>query len=243
MTTIGTGIAQGDDLLSMLATGRGARTPAAAAQSKASAVETINGAGGKPAPAVVVEMSGRAKALLAKSQADQIVADRLASQVAATREGKAANPARAPVTDDAARLFDAASARPATEASGATPWQAGAPYGDPTRSDAQFLEASGLNSSLKGLADLYEQKGFPAESMQALRRAVDSGTLKIQKAADVADLNFRSQHSFTPSAVGGGYDVWGTTSQNPTGATKDAIDQGRAIAMWTADRGDIYISW
>jgi hypothetical protein len=36
---------------------------------------------------------------------------------------------------------------------------------------------------------------------------------------------------------------WGTTWQNPTGAIKDAIDQGKAIAMWSADRGDIYITW
>jgi hypothetical protein len=34
-----------------------------------------------------------------------------------------------------------------------------------------------------------------------------------------------------------------THQSNPTGAAKDALDQGRAYAFWTADRGDVYVSW
>ena len=28
-----------------------------------------------------------------------------------------------------------------------------------------------------------------------------------------------------------------------TGETKEAIDAGNVLAMWTEDRGDVYITW
>jgi hypothetical protein len=91
-------------------------------------------------------------------------------------------------------------------------------------------------------ADEYDKKGLPSEVGQALRDAVANGTLKFQKASDVPDLNFHSEHTFTSNAFGT-LDGQGSTSQNPTGTTKEAIDQGKAIAIWTADRGDVYVTW
>lgn len=91
-------------------------------------------------------------------------------------------------------------------------------------------------------ADEYDKRGLAPEVGQALRNAVANGALKFQKASDVPDLNFQSSHAFTTNAFGT-LDGWGSTSQNPTGATKAAIDQGKAIAMWSADRGDVYITW
>lgn len=117
---------------------------------------------------------------------------------------------------------------------------AGAPYGDPTKSDEQFLKDGAI---IESVTYSLENGNYPPGATQALRDAFARGAIKIQSASEVPDLNFRSEHKFTPSRIGGGYDSWGSTSQSPTGATKEAIDQGRAVAMWTADRGDVYISW
>jgi hypothetical protein len=99
-----------------------------------------------------------------------------------------------------------------------------------------------MKGALARQADAMDAAGLPPEAGQALRNAVANGTLKFQKASDVPDLNFHSQQIFTKNAFGT-IDGWGTTSQHPTGATKDAIDQGKAIAPWSADRGDIYVTW
>ncbi len=120
----------------------------------------------------------------------------------------------------------------------ATKWEAGAPYGDPTKSDAQFLEDSLLQDM-----DL-TAAGWSAEDAQAFKSAIQGGTIKIQKASEIEGLNFKSWQTFTPNPNNGvGYDSAGGTSQNPTGEVKKAIDSHRAMAMWTADRGDIYLSW
>ncbi|WP_156375650.1 hypothetical protein [Methylobacterium sp. Leaf125] len=86
--------------------------------------------------------------------------------------------------------------------------------------------------------------GWPPEVGQALDNAICTGTIKIQKASDVEGLNFKSSQTFTPNKNNGaGYDTTGGTSQNPVGDTKKTIDSGRALARWTADRGNVYLSW
>ncbi len=85
-------------------------------------------------------------------------------------------------------------------------------------------------------------EGLPPEQRQALEAAFDSGTIRIQKASDVAGLNYHSTVGYTqtPSSLQG---MSINHQSNSTGAAKDALDEGRAYAFWTADRGDVYVSW
>jgi hypothetical protein len=191
-------------------------------------------------PVDIVDLSDRAKQILARAKTEQVAADKLAVQ-AQTAQNAGGKDKMVKSNSDSDPIFGALMSRSAQpQQAGETIWEASAPYGDPSISDADFTEQ--LKGSLSFWADDYDKRGLPPEVGQALRSAVANGTLKFQKASEVPDLNFRSHHTFTPSAIGGGYDGFGGTSQNPTGATKEAIDQGRAIAMWSADRGDIYIT-
>jgi hypothetical protein len=206
-------------------------------------------------PSSTVELSDRAKDLLARTKIEQAIADQLAEVMLAASDDKSRQKPQSRLSsDELSQLFQSTLNKTAQAAGKAAPradpmahpqsttqWQNHAPYGDPTMSDEQFL--SQMKDTLLWFADIYDQNGSPPEVGQALRDAVKNGTVKVQRASDVPDLNFKSTQTFTPSALGGGYDSIGGITQNPTGATKEAIDQGRAIALWNMDRGDIYISW
>lgn len=189
-------------------------------------------------PTDTVDLSDRAKQFLARAKSEQLAADKLNTLLQSLQNQDGKDATSKAKTDDGTSLFDKLSGRTQTQNSGDTQWVAGAPYGDASISDADFTKELHLET----YADSMDAAGLPPEAGQALRNAIANGTLKFQKASDVPDLNFHSQHIFTTNAFGT-IDSWGTTSQNPTGATKDAIDQGKAIAMWSADRGDIYITW
>jgi hypothetical protein len=79
------------------------------------------------------------------------------------------------------------------------------------------------------------------DQAQALGDALQNGTLKFQKASEVPDLNMRSWMIHFADAGGGG--EMGSSSVNPTGAPKAAIDSGKALALNMGDRGDFYITW
>ncbi|WNJ89791.1 hypothetical protein [Bosea sp. 685] len=194
------------------------------------------------ASATRVDLSDRAKAILARHAVDQRVADQLSETIAAMRDdGTLSEAAGRPANGRPAKIDDAQTLiENPTQSADAIRWVAGAPHGDPTKSDERFLKDGAI---IESVTYTLENGNYPPGAAQALRDAYARGTIKIQNASEVSNLNFRSEHEFTPSRIGGGYDSWGSTSQTPTGATKDAIDQGRAVAMWTADRGDVYISW
>lgn len=236
------------------------QTRADASTAQYTATPTAGGASGTPlddgghGPSSTVELSERAKALLARSKVEQAVADQLSGMMHAASGDKSLQPQSRLSSDELSQLFQsmqnktaqtAGKAAPSADATAqpqsTTQWQNYAPYGDPTMSDEQFM--SQMKDLMLGFADIYDQQGRPPEVGQALRDAVNNGTVKVQRASDVQDLNFKSTQTFTPSAFGGGYDSSGGTTQHPTGATKEAIDQGRAMALWNMDRGDIYISW
>jgi hypothetical protein len=191
-------------------------------------------------PVDTVDLSDHAHAVLARAKVDKVAADRLAAQVEAGRgrdkSGQSSTASDASKPSQTTRYTQWA----ATLTAPVTVQDAPAPYGDPTTSDAQILKD--ISGSLLGIADTYDKEGLPPEVGQAIRAAVTNGTVKIQQASDVPDLNMHSINTYTPSPIGGPSE-WGSTSQNPTGATKQALDQGRAFAMWSADRGNIYISW
>lgn len=187
-------------------------------------------------PATVVDLSDRAKAAIEQNRIAKDVADRLAQQVAAMKDGDAktqrstGHPKSTSASKDAPDIYSSLAS--------ATKWEAGAPYGDPTKSDAQFLKDSLLPDM-----DL-TAAGWTEEDAQAFKGAIQNGTIKIQKASEIEGLNFKSWQAFVPNSNNGvGYDSAGGTSQNPIGDVKKAIDSHRAMAMWTADRGDVYLSW
>jgi hypothetical protein len=191
-------------------------------------------------PVDTVDLSDHAKQILARAKSDQLAAGKLSDLLQSLQNPDSKNVASTSQSDDGTSLFDRLRGRAPTQAGGDSPWVAGAPYGDAATSDADWTAK--MKGVLEQQADQMDAAGLPAEAGQALRDAIANGTLKFQKASDVPDLNFRSDYTFTKNAFGT-LDTWGSVSQNPTGATKAAIDQGKAIAMWSADRGDIYITW
>ena len=187
-------------------------------------------------PTDLVDLSDRAKATLERAKTEYVAAGKLSAQLAAARDPDGKDPAPIADTDDGTALFYMLSGRAKPQQAGDTQWVAGAPYGNAAITDAD------LTAELEGTL-LQHANTLPPASGQALRNAVANGTLKFQKTSDVPGLNFHSSTSFTPGAISGRFDLAISTSQNPTGVTKQAIDRGTAMAMWTADRGDIYISW
>lgn len=215
--------------------------------------------------ASTVTLSERAKAILAKANADQQVADRLDQIVSAAKgsrqdQATALNKAGA---DIMARYGDLPGARQwAANASAdnlglletglngfdlqrmegfARTMQAGSEVrlGQETMSeDEQFVQSIQLR-----LADqiVSLEKSGQNDQAQALRSAIGSGTVQVQKTDDVPDLNLRYSVSHFGDAGGGGTST--SWNWNPTGDAKAALDAGRAIAVGGVDRGAFFISW
>jgi hypothetical protein len=80
-----------------------------------------------------------------------------------------------------------------------------------------------------------------SDAAQALKSAFNDGTLNIQKAETVPDLNMDYKVWHFADAGGGGSSS--SMSLNPTGAIKAAIDNGRAMTGGGGDRGAFYYSW
>jgi hypothetical protein len=155
---------------------------------------TASGAtAGSETSAVVLDLSERAKMIMARAQADGLVAD------------------RPPPSGSSKRAV------PISDADFAAKYQ-----------DQIAWTASQLD------------KYLPPESAQALRTALANGTLKFQSATDVAGLNTQTSVAY---AAGGGPGLSVAMSSRPTGAVKDAIDQGSAFVFWTSDRGNVYVTW
>lgn len=233
----------------------------AAATIRNTAAKTDGGTGGTSldnnghGPSSTVDLSDRAKAMLERSKVEQAVVEKLADMLAMASDARSSQQLLPMSVDEISQFFQSVTGRMnarsadnagtmANAADGAksnVAWENPAPYGDPTISDEAFMAK--LNESLLSTADFYDELGRPPEVGQALRDAVKNGTVKVQRASDIPDLNLTSTQTFTPSVNGGGYDSSGGLELHPTGATKDAIEQGRAVAAWHMDRGNIYISW
>ena len=187
-------------------------------------------------PVDVVDLSDRAKQILARATFERAAADKLSAQVQSMQdpEGKSAAPdsqAGNSQASNGASLFDKLRGR-AQDSGNDTEWTAGARAGDPSLSDAEFTakHKAGLLGALVG---------FPAEKQQALEAAINNGTLKFQKGTDVEGYNTRTTVTYTVGGQG-----MSTSGYRPaTGAAKEAIDAGNAIALWTEDRGDVFVTW
>jgi hypothetical protein len=191
-------------------------------------------------PTDTVDLSDHAKATLARAKSEQAAADKLQSLVQSLsgNDGKKSDASKAK-SDDGSSLFDKLSGSQTSPKSSDTQWVAGAPYGDASKSDAEFTET--MKGTFVNEANAMDQAGMP-EAAQALRNAVANGTVKYQKASEVPGLNFQSDVQFTQNPLGT-IDTSVATNPHPTGEIKDAMAQGRAFAGWTPDRGDIYVTW
>ncbi|WP_253711471.1 hypothetical protein [Bradyrhizobium sp. WD16] len=81
-------------------------------------------------------------------------------------------------------------------------------------------------------------RGFPPEKSAALQAAIANGTLKFQKGSEVPGYNTRTVITYF-----GEQGMSTSGYRPPTGAVKEAIDAGNAQAIWTEDRGDVYVTW
>jgi len=231
-------------------------TSGTSAQSDAAAETEDDGA-------VTVNLSDQAKALLDRAKTAQAVADRLAQHFQIARDTNGSDwlttllsqPTSAGKTSAGKTSADKDSSDQKTSSapsstSAAAKWKASlkeqvtvsdapAPYGDPTKSDQQIVKD--LTTSLLATADTYDSYLSPG-SGQPLRDALAKGTIKVQNAADVPGLNMHSTQTWTPNAFGS-VDGSGSTTITPTGSVKEAFESGRSLAIWTADRGNIYLSW
>ena len=189
-------------------------------------------------PVDVVDLSDRAKQILARATSEQVAADKLSAQLQSLRDpnGKSAasdSKAGNSKAGDGASLFDKLRGR-VQDGKNDTVWTAGARAGDASLSDAEFT-AKHKDALLGALL------GMPAEKLQALQAAINNGTLKFQKGSEVEGYNTRTTVTYTAGPGGGGMS---TSGYRPaTGAVKEAIDAGNAIALWTEDRGDVYVTW
>lgn len=208
--------------------------------------------------AVTVNLSDQAKALLDRAKIAQAVADRLAQHFQIARDTNGSDwlskllsqPTSAGKTRADKDSSDQKTSSAASSTSAAAKWKASlkeqvtvsdapAPYGDSAKSDQQIIKE--MTTSLLATADLYDNYLSPG-SGQPLRDALAKGTIKVQNAADVAGLNMHSTQTWTPNAFGS-VDGSSSTTITPTGSVKEAFESGRSLALWSADRGNIYLSW
>jgi hypothetical protein len=184
-------------------------------------------------PVDTVDLSDRAKATLARAKTEQFAADKLAAQLQATRnpDGK---PEAAPskFSPDTSKLFDALNG---SAAASETNWTVGSKWGDASISDAAFIDKY-KDAFLGGLT------GLPPEKREALQAAINTGALKFQQGSEVAGYNTRTVVTYNGGS-GGGQGMSSSGYRAPTGAVKEAIEAGNAVALWTEDRGDVYVTW
>jgi hypothetical protein len=185
-------------------------------------------------PTDTVDLSDRAKQVLARAKSEQAAADKLSALLQSLNDPDGKNPESKPKAGDGTSVFDNLSGRTQQRASD-TEWTAGSNHGDASISDAAFVDKY-KDALLGGLT------GFPPEKQAALQAAIDNGGLTIQKGSEVPGYNTRTTvvHSGEPGGLQGmstsGYAA-------PTGQAKDAIEAGNAYGFWTEDRGDVYVTW
>ena len=185
-------------------------------------------------PTDTVVLSDRAKQILARAKSDQAAADKLSTLLQSLKKPDGKDATSKAKSSDGSSLFDQLSGRAKSQTSSSTQWEAGSKYGDPTISDAAFVEKY-KDTLLNGLS------GAPPEKLAALQAAINNGTLKIQNGSDVPGYNNRTVVTYTDGPSGHGMSTSAYVA--PTGAAKDAIQAGNAYGFWTEDRGDVYVTW
>lgn len=216
-------------------------------------------------PATIVTLSDRAKAIMARAEQDQKIADKLGEVVAAAN-GKAKgqssqfSKAGADILSKYGDLPGAKQWAANASADNLSILTAGMNGFDLNRmeNDVRTLQAGGLvrlgqegmNEDEQFVQSIQMQlatkvvdleKAGQSDQAQALRNAINGGTVKVQKSDDVPDLNLKySTTHFADGSSGGTSSSW---DWNPTGAAKTALDSGHAMAVGGSDRGAFFMSW
>jgi hypothetical protein len=180
-----------------------------------------------------VDLSARAKQLLARAKSEQGAVDKLDALLKSLIKPDSETSDGKPESSAGGSLFEQLSGR--THQKSDTNWTAGARAGDPSISDADFI-AKYKDTLVGGL------EGFPPEKQAALQAAISNGTLRFQKGADVSGYNTQTAITYSVGP-GGGQGMSTSGYMAPTGAAKEAIQAGNAYGFWTEDRGDVYVTW
>jgi hypothetical protein len=188
-------------------------------------------------PATLVTLSDRAKAVLERNKVDQIVAERLAQQVASSKKGsgKAEAASSNAATGDASKLFEALAGSNASQAAGATSGNFRDLSAELTAMVTAHKQADGsVTSFTKTESDVfvvpstpeqidywYQMDGrgliagaqfFREEAATGIAQAVQNREITIQSAKDIPGLNFHNTMIFEGGE--GGASLNGTSSYN-----------------------------
>jgi hypothetical protein len=185
-------------------------------------------------PVDVVDLSDRAKQILARANVEQAAADKLSGFLQSLKDPDGKSAASHAKSNGQGSLFEKLSGKAAGGAE-PTSWTAGSKAGDASISDEDFI-AKYKDSLEAALQD------FPADKRAAMEAAISNGTLRIQKGSDVEGYNSRTTVTYSVGP-GGGQGMSTSGYRAPTGAAKEAINSGNAVSLWTEDRGDVYITW
>lgn len=172
-------------------------------------------------PAVTVTLSVEAQQRL---EADKAAADKLAQLVVAGSAREGADAAQQPSDYSWDDLFDIDVIEP-----------------DPTKvlqPVSREQQIASVKEAKTALIMGRVERTNP-EGAAALRDAIANGTVKIRSADSVAGVNYKT----TSTVSGGAYSASHSTRFDPAPEVKAQIDNGRALAMWDAKLGDIFLTW
>lgn len=216
MTAIATsGFSARDDLAALLRSS----TPASGAPQPAAAEKPDAATAKGDGPAVVVDLSDRAKALLERNKADQLVADQLAQRLASAKDdGKSGSTSKS-TADDTTKLFDSLSGQGTPEGIKdlgdymASRMEA---HRQPDGTIASFTEtvtdSFQVPSTAQEIDEWYRSEGqaiiigaqqIPEEAATGIDEAVRNRSVTIQNAKDIPGLNFHNTVTFQGGEGGG----------------------------------------
>jgi len=179
-------------------------------------------------PVDVVDLSDRAKQVLARANTEQAAADKLTDFLRSLKDPDGTSASSRHSSKEQVSLFEKLKGQ-------TTGWTAGSKAGDASISDADFITK---------YRDAFEAalQDFPADKRAEMEAAISNGTLQIQKGSDIDGYNTKTTVTYNVGP-GGGQGMSTSGYRAPTGATKEAIESGNAISLWTEDRGDVFVTW
>jgi hypothetical protein len=262
MSAIGSATSIGVDLVSLLrgSSGGAEATSAGAAVTTKSPSKSASSS----SPATIVDLSDRAKAVMERARTDQTAADRLDRALSALKAG---DTEKRPLSKEGEAILAKYGDLPGAEkwAAAASADNLGLleeglgtldlrkieeqqrrllageqlNVGSADMSEDELFVDSAVRGLVNRMIDL--ENAGRTEEAAALRTAITDGTIKIQKASDVPELNLNySVEHFADGSQGGTRSSW---QWNPTGEAKEAWDAGRAFAFGGGDRGAFWLTW
>jgi hypothetical protein len=196
----------------------------------------VNATSGQDNPATNVTLSDQAKAIIARAQADQAVADRLQQAVDQSNGKTTSNStSQSGSLDKIYQQISSANAQTGSQPNIVD----GSIYGSPSISNTEFVAK--YKNTLEWMVAQTAKDNSPQQAA-ALQAAIDNGTLKIQQASSVPGDTVRENITYTQGANGGS-GMSTTQTGTVTGSAETAIQSGNAFQMWTEDRGTVYVSW